>query len=281
MKFGNSDIYVVSDGNFKMDGGSIFGIVPKTIWANKISPDDDNCINVALNCILIKHAGKSVLIDTGIGNKLSPSLQKRFSSQSGKLLSNLKELNVAPSDIDYVIITHLHFDHVGGCTAHDNSGNLYNVFPNATHFIQKRDWDEATILNDRTKGAYNEDDFIPLYDNNQLELIDGDFELIPGLNIYLTGGHTAGHQIITLASEGRTFATLGDILPTEHHLPTNYLTSFDINPLDSISAKSHWIPIAESEQWLVSFGHSENTSLGFITRDDRDRMCIVPFTGEL
>ena len=276
MKFGNSEIYVVSDGSFKMDGGAIFGVVPKAIWSNKITPDPQNCINIALNCILIKHLNKTVLIDTGIGTKLPDNIKTRFSTKSGKLVDNLKNINIDAQEIDYVIITHLHFDHVGGCTAYDSYGDLYNVFPNATHLIQKRDWDEATILNDRTRNAYNEQDFMPLYDNGQLELIDGDLELLPDLNIHLTGGHTAGHQIVRFSTAGRTFATLGDILPTEHHIPTHYATSFDINPLDTMTAKNQWLPIAESEQWLISFGHSENTALGYITRDGRDRISVSP-----
>ena len=276
MKFGNSEIYVVSDGSFKMDGGAIFGVVPKAIWSNKITPDPQNCINIALNCILIKHLNKTVLIDTGIGTKLPDNIKTRFSTNSGKLVDNLKNINIDAQEIDYVIITHLHFDHVGGCTAYDIDGGLYNVFPNATHLIQKRDWDEATILNDRTRNAYNEQDFMPLYDNGQLELIDGDLELLPDLNIHLTGGHTAGHQIVRFSTAGRTFATLGDILPTEHHIPPHYATSFDINPLDTMTAKNQWLPIAESEQWLISFGHSENTALGYITRDGRDRICVSP-----
>tara|TARA_Y100001936_G_C16089441_1_gene684712 strand:- start:3668 stop:4507 length:840 start_codon:yes stop_codon:yes gene_type:complete len=276
MKFGNSEIYIVSDGTFKMDGGAIFGVVPKTIWSHKIVPDSQNCINVALNCILIQHLNKTVLIDTGIGTKLEDNIKTRFSSNAGLLVDNLKKIDIHPSDIDYVIITHLHFDHIGGCTAYDTEGSLYNVFPNATHLIQKKDWDEATILNDRTRNAYNERDFIPLYDNKQLELIDGDVELLPDLNIHLTGGHTAGHQIVRFSTAGRTFATLGDILPTEHHLPTNYATSFDINPLETVIAKNQWIPRAESEQWLISFGHSQNTALGYITRDERNRMCVSP-----
>ena len=259
-----------------MDGGAIFGVVPKAIWSNKITPDPQNCINIALNCILIKHLNKTVLIDTGIGTKLPDNIKTRFSTNSGKLVDNLKNINIDAQEIDYVIITHLHFDHVGGCTAYDIDGGLYNVFPNATHLIQKRDWDEATILNDRTRNAYNEQDFMPLYDNGQLELIDGDLELLPDLNIHLTGGHTAGHQIVRFSTAGRTFATLGDILPTEHHIPTNYATSFDINPLDTMTAKNQWLPIAESEQWLISFGHSENTALGYITRDGRDRICVSP-----
>ena len=280
MQFGNSEIYVVSDGSFKMDGGAIFGVVPKAIWSNKITPDPQNCINIALNCILIKHLNKTILIDTGIGTKLTDNIRNRFSANSGNLVANLKNINVDPRDIDYVIITHLHFDHVGGCTAYNDDGRLYNVFPNATHLIQKKDWDEATILNDRTRNAYNEQDFMPLYDKQQLELINGDVELLPDLNIHLTGGHTSGHQIVRFSTQDRTFATLGDVLPTEHHLPSNYVTSFDINPLETVTAKNQWLPIAESEQWLISFGHSENTALGFITRDEQGRMYISPYNGE-
>lgn len=276
MEFGNSELFIVSDGSFKMDGGSIFGIVPKSIWSNKMIPDTQNCINIALNCVLIKHLNKLILIDTGIGTKLSDNLKARFNADSGKLVHNLRALDVKPEDIDYVIITHLHFDHVGGCTAYNESGTLYNVFPNAQHLIQKKDWDEATVLNDRTRNAYNENDFIPLYDNNQLELINGDFELLPDLNIHLTGGHTAGHQMVRFTSMGKTFATLGDILPTEHHIIPNYTTAFDINPLDTIDAKNRWIPRAEDEQWVISFGHSENTTLGMIGRDHTNRICILP-----
>jgi glyoxylase-like metal-dependent hydrolase (beta-lactamase superfamily II) len=276
MKLNQSEAFIVSDGTFKMDGGSIFGVVPKTIWGSQMLPDQHNCVDVALKCILIKHLEKHILIDTGIGTKSSPKSKQILGIDSGYLLENLKNHNLEPSDIDMVILTHLHFDHVGGCTAYDSSGKLYNVFSKALHFTQKLDWDEATILNGRTKAAYDENHFVPLYENQQLELLRGDTELLPGLKLHLTGGHTAGHQMITLSTDDYTLATLGDILPTEHHIPNNYITAFDINPIETSIAKSRWLDIAEKEQWILSFNHSTSMDFATLQRDVDDKLYVKP-----
>jgi glyoxylase-like metal-dependent hydrolase (beta-lactamase superfamily II) len=175
-----------------------------------------------------------------------------------------------------VVLTHLHFDHVGGCTRYTSSKQLEPVFPKATHLVQRADWQEATVLNERTRPAYIPEDFLPLESAKQLELLDGDTELLPGLWARRTGGHTAGHQIAYLESEGEKAVCLGDIVPSPQNLPINYLSAYDIYPLETLDAKRHWLNQAEREQWLVIFGHAVSQRAGFLTNQD-GRLGLIPY----
>ena len=277
MRLGSAELNIVSDGVFRMDGGALFGVVPKAIWGRLRPPDRKNRVELGLNCLLIRAGGKTVLVDTGVGTKHSRRTRTIYNMRAGKLVENLAGQGVQPDDIDLVILTHLHFDHVGGCTRYRRGGEEpLPVFPKATHLVQRADWQEATETNERTAPAYNPDDFMPLQRAGQLELLDGDTELLPGLWVRQTGGHTAGHQLAYLESGGEKAACLGDVAPTPYHLPLNYLTSFDLYPLDSVAAKQRWLTAAEGERWLLIFGHATTPAAGRLTRDDRGRLALLP-----
>jgi len=265
MEFGEATIHIVTDGSLRMDGGSIFGVVPKAIWSKSHPPDRQNRIEIALNCLLIQSNGKNILVDTGIGDKHNKKAKTRFHMQGGQLRNSLGKFGLSPDDIDMVVLTHLHFDHVGGCTAFENN-KAVPVFRNATHLVQRLDWDEANNTNERTRTAYITDDFLPLQQSNQLQLLDGDTEIISGLWVRRTGGHTAGHQLAYFESGGEKVATLGDVLMIPEQLPVGYTTSYDLYPNDTFDSKRHWISIAQSEQWLVIFGHSVHQKSGYLTK---------------
>ena len=264
MEFGDATIHIVSDGSLRMDGGSIFGIVPKAIWSKSNPPDRQNRIEIALNCLLIQSNGKNILVDTGIGDKHNTKVKTRFHMRGGQLSNSLRSFGLSPDDIDIVVLTHLHFDHVGGCTTFKNK-KAVPVFRNATHLVQRLDWDEANNTNERTRTAYITDDFLPLQQSNQLQLLDGDTEIISGLWVRRTGGHTAGHQLAYFESDGEKVATLGDLLMIPEQLPVGYTTSYDLYPVDTFDSKRHWISVAQSEQWLVIFGHSVQQKSGYLT----------------
>lgn len=276
MRLGKAELTIVSDGTIRMDGGSMFGIVPKAIWSRLRPPDRQNRVEIGLNCLLIRSGGKNVLIDTGVGNKHDPRVRTRFHMRAGKLVGSLAQAGLTPEDIDLVVLTHLHFDHVGGCTRYTGQRQLEPVFPKATHLVQRADWQEATVLNERTRPAYIPEDFLPLEASKQLELLDGDTELLPGLWARRTGGHTAGHQIVYLESEGEKAVCLGDIVPSPQNLPVNYLSAYDIYPLETLDAKRHWLGQAEREQWLVIFGHSVSQRAGHLTNQD-GRLGLIPY----
>ena len=284
MQLGRAQLDIISDGTIRVDGGSMFGVVPKAIWNRDRVADRQNRVEMGLNCSLIRVGGKSVLVDTGVGTKHGRKVKSIYHMKAGRLVANLAAHGVAPEDIDLVILTHLHFDHAGGCTryrAGTRARLLEPVFPRATYLAQRQDWEEATKTNERTRPAYLPEDFLPLEEARQLELLDGDTEVLPGLWVRRTGGHTAGHQMVYLESEGMTAAWLGDVLATPQYLPVHYITAFDMYPLETVEAKRHWLGRAEAEDWLLIFGHSLEPQAGRLTRrDGRLSMLPVALPGE-
>jgi glyoxylase-like metal-dependent hydrolase (beta-lactamase superfamily II) len=276
MRLGSSKLTLVSDGTIRMDGGSMFGVVPKAIWSRTRPADRQNRVEMGLNCLLIRTGGKNVLVDTGVGTKHSQKVRTIFHIRAGQLVSNLARAGLAREDIDLVVLTHLHFDHAGGCTRWDRNGSLEPVFPRATYLVQRRDWQEATKTNERTRPAYLPEDFLPLEGTKQLELLDGDTELLPGLWVRRTGGHTAGHQMVCIESAGERAACLGDVLPMPQHLPVHYITAFDMYPLETLDAKRRWLTQAEKENWLLIFGHGTDQKAGYLARQD-GRLSLTPY----
>lgn len=277
MRLGSADISVVSDGVFRVDGGAVFGVVPKAIWSGLRQPDRKNRIELGLNCLLIRSGDQTVLVDTGVGTKPDRNMRANYGMRAGKLVENLALQGVRPEDVDLVILTHLHFDHAGGCTRFGRGGSEpIPVFPRATHLVQRADWQEATVTNERTRSAYNPQDFTSLELSGQLELLDGDTELLPGLWVRITGGHTAGHQCVLLESEGVRAACFGDVMPTPDHLPLNYLTSFDLYPQESVESKRALLEEAERNNWLLVFGHGVEPVAGRLTRNDDGRLTLSP-----
>ena len=276
MRLGNAGLTIVSDGSLRMDGGAIFGIVPKAIWSRTNPTDRKNRIDLGLNCLLIRSGGKNVLVDTGVGTKHNRRMRTLFHLRGGQLVSSLEREGLAPQDIDLVVLTHLHFDHAGGCTRYDRRNHPEPVFPKATHLVQRLDWLEATETSELTRLFYLPEDFLPLEQSHQLELLDGDAELLPGLWVRRTGGHTAGHQMVYLESAGEKAACLGDVLPLPEQLPVHYRTSYDLYPTDTLEAKRHWLARAEQENWLLVFGHGTDQKAGYLTRRE-GRLSLLPY----
>ena len=264
MKFGDLDVHVISDGTMKMDAGVLFGVVPKTLWQRKVKTDRRNRLTMGLNCMLIQANGHNILVDTGVGKKEPDRLKDIFGLSAGKLLRRLKEHGLGPRDIDMVILSHLHFDHVGGCTRFNSKGEAVPTFPKAKYLVQRRDWDEATHPNERTRAAYHPDDFEPILFNKQLELLDGDTEIEKGVDAILTGGHSAGHQIVLAGTNQRKAVILGDLIATHHHIPLPYIAAFDLYPLESMERKRKLLEDAEKFGWMLIFSHDPETIAGHV-----------------
>ena len=267
MKVGSIDVHIVSDGQVRLDGGGLFGVVPRPLWRNLAVADRMNRVAMGLNCLLVRTGGKNVLVDTGVGAKHPPRRRALFAMTAGRLLRRLKEHGLEASDIDLVVLTHLHFDHAGGCTKLVR-GKLVPTFPKARYIVQQRDWTEATYTNDRTKPAYLTDDFLPLQEHGVLELVDGEADIAPGVRVHRTGGHTAGHQMVLMHSEGERLACLGDVFPTHHHLRPHWVTAWDGYPLDTVAAKRDLLAQAEREGWRLLFGHGTQQRAGRLVRRD-------------
>lgn len=270
MQLGDWDIQTVSGGKFWIDGGSMFGVVPRVIWSRYITPDEQNRIQQQTNCVLIRTGRENVLIDTGYGGKMSEKERANFQIDPGDpLIDNLAKSGLSPEDIHLVVLSHLHFDHAGGATRFNSGGQVVPTFPNATYVAQRREWVTANAEYPELRGAYNLRDFVPFRDSGQLRLIDGNAEIIPGLRAWVTGGHTEGHQSLVLENGGHGAVYLGDICPTFRHLPTTWCIAYDLEILKLRRIKPEVLGfIADRGYWALA-DHDPDHAAAKLRRDAR------------
>ena len=240
--------------------------MPKAIWNKLSSADARNRVTLGLNCLLIQAAGKAILVDAGVGTKHPRRRKDIFAIKAGELVDDLRVSGLGVDDIDLVALTHLHFDHAGGCTRLGYGDRAVPSFPKATYLVQRAAWHEATHTTERTRAAYITEDFLPLEESKQLELLDGDTEIAPNVWLKVTGGHTSGHTMVFIESGDRRVACLGDVLPTHHHLPLPYITAWDVYPHETLSCKRQLLAQAEKEEWLLIFGHGVGLRSGYLAR---------------
>ena len=269
---------VISDGVMKMDGGSMFGLVPKVAWESCVTTDRKNRISLGLNCLLLQASGKNVLVDTGVGCKdddIDDDSIVNVGMSHGRLIKGLKGAGVAPRDIDAVILSHLHFDHSGGCTRMNRAGEVVTTFPNATYYVQEASWEEAKHPSGRCPAVHKPDNFLPLEEHGQLELLDGDSEIFPGLNVMVTGGHAPGHQMVMFTHGGERVAYLGDLVPTPFHLNPAVISAFDSSPEETLERKQEILSEAERQDWLLVFPHGHAVKAGYLERRS-EKVCLRP-----
>ena len=266
MKSNATSLALVSDGTIKMDGGQVFGQVPKVIWEGFAPPDRRNRVNLGLNCLVVKNGDSCVLIDTGVGTKEPEQLKERFGVSRSGLLKNLRNMGISPREITHVVLTHLHDDHSGGSTRLDRSGEAVPTFPSATYFIQREAWEEAVHPNERASQSYIRNDFMPLKERNQICLLDGPAEVAPGVRVKVTGGHCKGHQMVVINHGGERVAFMGDLVPTHHHLRVGCIPSLDVFPEETLETKRELLDEAERHGWLMVFPHGLDTRAGYLER---------------
>lgn len=279
--FGSFKFSIVSDGTFWLDGGAMFGIVPKVLW-NKLNPADEfNRIELRLNCLLIKTPTENILVDTGVGENLDDKFKEiyRVERDFGLIIA-LEKIGIKPEDINFIINTHLHFDHCGGNTMLPSpcpppqvgrdrgKGKFVPTFPRAKYIIQKQEWLDATSPNERTKASYLEENFIPIEEAGQLLLVDGEHEVTSGIKVMVTNGHTRGHQSVIIESDGKKALYLGDLIPTTSHIKIPYIMSYDLYPLDIIEKKKEILKKALQEHWLLIFEHDPKTAFAYLIEKD-------------
>jgi len=267
MKLGAFDIQPVTDGRFKLDGGAMFGVVPKVIWETCCQADEQNRIQLGLNCLLIRARGKNILVDTGLGDKEDAQFRDMFAVERiPTLRDSLKIYGLQPEDIHMVINTHLHFDHAGGNTVREN-GAVVSTFPRAKYFVQRGEYEDAARANERTRASYRRENFTPIAHVDQWEFLDGDLELLPGVSVVITEGHTRRHQSIKVESEGQIAFYLGDLIPTVSHLPLPYIMGYDLYPLQTLETKRWVLDRALQENWLLVFEHDPRVLMGRVRKD--------------
>ncbi|MBI2871919.1 MAG: MBL fold metallo-hydrolase [Chloroflexi bacterium] len=264
MSDGTISVKLLSDGIIKFDGGALFGQVPKALWERSVEADRYNRVKLGLNCLLIQTQGQNLLVETGCGTKEPKKVKDIYSLGTSRLLRELKEHGLSPKEVHGVILTHLHFDHAGGCTRLDRSGTPVPTFPKATYYVQRAAWEEATSPNERARASYHPDDFLPLQEHAKLKLLDGDQQIAPGVWVKETAGHTRGHQIVVINNGGDRVVFLGDLVPTPMHLNLPYIAAFDYSPEDTLAKKRDLLQRAEREGWLLVFPHGEEERAGYL-----------------
>jgi len=255
-RIGEFELTWLNGGRFELDGGAMFGVVPKALWSKKYPANEDNTIPMVAWPILVRTPKNLVIIESGLGNKLTDKQKKIYRvREDWSVLADLKLLGIDRHDIDHVILTHYDFDHAGGVIMQEEDGKLALTFPNAKHILQKKEWDDVQSPNIRTINTYWPLNNELLRNNTVLALIEGDREIVPGISVHHTAGHNGGHQAVELSSEGATALHLGDLLPTHAHANPLWVMAYDNFPLDAIKQKKLWIGRGVAEQAWFTFYH--------------------------
>jgi len=271
---GDLELISVSDGTFRLDGGSMFGVIPKTMWSEKAPPDERNRILLAMRPLVVRGA-RTMIIDAGAGDKENEKFRDIYGLDRSRHLDHtLAEAGLAPEDIDIVLATHLHFDHAGGFTVRDAGGRLRPRFPRAQYVVRRGEWEDATHPNARTRASYLLDNYVPLAEAGVLQLVDDDHTIMPGVRVRRTGGHTPHHQMVVIESGGQTAAFVADLIPTTAHVPDVWVMGYDLFPLDTMAAKREFVKEAIEKKILVFFEHDPMIAAGYLTEANGKRGVI-------
>lgn len=268
MKLGDLEIHVLTDARFRLDGGAMFGVVPKPLWERKCPPDERNRIQMAMNCVLVRAAGKWILIETGAGDKWDAKHTDIYAFEGeSRLPDKLAAKGIKPGDIDLVIDTHLHFDHCGWNTRIVN-GKAVPTFPNARYVVQAGELEHAKRPSERDRASYFPDTFLPVEAAGQFWLLEGDREVAPGVECIRVPGHNRDMQCVRLSSGGKTAFCFVDLVPTTAHIPFPWIMGYDLYPLTTLENKRKWIPEAARGDWLCIFAHDAFTQAAYLRERD-------------
>ncbi len=270
-RVGSIRIHGVEAGVQMLDGGAMFGIVPKPLWERRIPADMRNRIPLALRCLLVEAPNALVLIDTGIGNKESEKFHDIYGvmnrGEPTRLEDAIRDVGFEPADVDIVLNTHLHFDHAGGNTLRDPAGAVRPSFPGARYVVQRGELDFASSQNERIQASYLAKNLAPVTEAGLWDLLEGDGEVTEGVRVMLTPGHTPFHQSILIESDGETACYLADVCPTSAHLPLPWIMGYDLEPLVTLESKRGLWQRARAESWLLIFEHDPRVPWGRLDPD--------------
>lgn len=274
LTLGDFELTVFSDGTYFLDGGNFFGVVPKVLWEKKMKPDEQNRVPVGLNSLLIRDGKHTVLVETGIGNKLDPRMTKIFAPQA-KLMDSLAAAKVAPEEIDVVINTHLHFDHCGWNTVRQGN-HVVATFPKAQYYVQEGEWRHGSQQHERDRISYLSENYDPLIQAGKMHLLQGDQELLPGISVKVYPGHTRHMQAVMLKSQGKRACYVSDLIPTTAHLDLTWVMAFDLFPLETIESRKRVYEYALPEKWLMIFTHDPVTPWAYLESPEPGKIVAVP-----
>lgn len=276
MQLGDLTLTVVDGGSFRLDGGAMHGVVPKTIWSKLVSCDDKNRVAYSTRCLLVEGRGRRVLIETGNGDKFPAKLKDIYGIDHDRAIGDaLREAGVEPDGIDTVVMTHLHFDHSGGTTRRTATGGLEPVFRRAKHVVQAREWQDANHPHERNRASYLAENITPIGDAGLLAIVEGETEIAPGIRVLPTPGHTAGHQSVLVGDPGGPrILFLGDVVPTAVHTRLPFVMAYDLDPARTVETKRALFARAIDEDWIVVWGHELGQHGGHMGRD-KDGNAVV------
>ncbi len=266
MRLGDFEIHLMVAGGWHPDGGTLFGVVPKSLWERRKPADERNLVRVACVGAVVRHHGRVIVCETGMGTKL----EEKYARQRGVwepdgLLRSLRRLGVRPDEVDLVVTSHLHWDHAGGFTRRGPGGQLELTFPRARHVVQRAEWDFALHPDPRSRAGYIEEDLLPVAEAGLLEFVSGEAEVVPGLVVRQTGGHTPGHQLVVFrASEDLSCVLTGDLVSLRPNLRIPWIPSADLDVLRSIEEKTRLLEEASNHRSLLVLGHEPDDPAGYV-----------------
>jgi glyoxylase-like metal-dependent hydrolase (beta-lactamase superfamily II) len=270
MQIGEYKLTVINSGYFKLDGGAMFGIIPKALWERTNPPDSLNRISLITRNLLLQKKGRNILIDTGLGNKWDKKSISIYDIEQGasSIQSELLKTGLMPEDITDIILTHLHFDHTGGSTKVEN-GKLVPAFPNARYYVQKKNLEWAMNPTEKDRGSYIRDNFMPLVEYGVLNMIDGDTKFDNNIEFIVVNGHTFGQQLIKISDAANTLLYCCDMIPTASHIPLPYIMGYDLQPLVTLAEKKKLLQKAADDNWMLFFEHDPYTTAATVTKTDK------------
>lgn len=268
-------MHAIQAGGQQLDGGAMFGVVPKTLWSRRLAADEKNRIPMGMRCLLIEHEDGLVLLDTGSGNKETQKFHDIYGIENAgaegrtALEDGIRAAGFTPEDVSLVINTHLHFDHAGGNTWRTPSGEVLPTFPNARYVVQAGEKAYAEHTNERTAASYFPPNWAPIVASGRFDVIEGEREIVSGITVRPTPGHTPHHQSVILRSGGETACFLGDVVPTSHHLALPWIMGYDVEPLVTLESKRALLGEALREDWLLIFEHDAHVGFGRLAHDGK------------
>lgn len=269
MQFGDYRVEVIPTQAFGLDGGAMFGVVPRTLWSRVSTPDAENRIRLNTNCLYIETPTERIVVETGCGDKWTDKLRNIYNIAHAPNLSEQLETiaRVSPEDITIVVNTHLHFDHAGGNTRRDEAGAHVPTFPNARYLVSRGDYEHAENPTDRDRASYFPDDWRPLAETGQLELKEANYEVVEGLTMETVTGHNRTMQCMKLERGGQVLYNFADLVPTRHHVQPAWLMGYDLYPLETLENKKRLLPLAAHENWTCLFIHDPDQPLNRVVEE--------------
>ena len=270
MLFGDYRVEIVPDAEFRLDGGAMFGVVPRSLWAQSCPPDDENRIRMNMNCLFVEAGSERILIETGIGDKWSPKHEAMYGITRSRTLGESVEAatGYSPQEITIVVNTHLHFDHAGGNTTKNAAGDLVPTFPNARYFVSRDEHEHAESPHERDRASDLPEIWRPLRERGQLELKPADYEVVAGLRMETVAGHSRTMQCVRLERGARTLFGFADLVPMRAHVPLAWIMGYDLYPVETLEAKRRLLPQAARENWLCLFYHDPEVPLCRVVETD-------------